>query len=110
LAGSVRAASGQAIRIPRPPPGALIVARFDVSKRSLFARLLDKLFKPKGAPRVVLDGKAYRFIGGDAGQPHLLCMPASVGTREYGGGVCPGTIAFEGSGTVTIRFYAIGLR
>jgi hypothetical protein len=105
LIGSVPAPAGRSVAVPRPRQGQLIYASM-VLRHSLVDEFLAAMFKPP-SPSILLDGHSYRFVAATASGPLVLCVPRVVAPPEYGGGVCPSTIAVRGVEPIEFRFYTI---
>jgi hypothetical protein len=68
---SLSVARGETVRVPAGRPQEIVYARFHLH-RPFLRRVADALFKPTTTPRIVLDGRSYRFRPTTAGEPQVL--------------------------------------
>jgi hypothetical protein len=69
--GSLSVPPGESVDVPSGRADEIVYARFHLH-RPFFRRIADALFKPTQTPRIVLDGRSYRFRPTTAGDPQVL--------------------------------------
>jgi hypothetical protein len=82
---SVRVSRGREVRVPPAGPNEVVFARLHLH-RPFFTRVADALFKPTSTPKIVLDGRPFRFRPTTAGDPQVLRVPRSAGYAPAFGG------------------------
>jgi hypothetical protein len=69
--GSLSVSPGDSVDVPAGRADEIVYVRFHLH-RPFFRRIADALFKPTQTPKIVLDGRSYRFRPTTAGDPQVL--------------------------------------
>jgi hypothetical protein len=106
-AGSAVVDAGEAVPIPQPGAGEMVVASFEPDAEGAATRLAHVLLKDYSIFRVGVDGVDYRVPEALVGQPLLMAYP-DQGDRGLFAPFAFSTVSFGRSGTV--RFATVELR
>jgi hypothetical protein len=99
--------AGEAVPVPQPGAGEMVVASFEPDPEGAATRLAHLLLKDYSIFRVGVDGVDYRVPEALVGQPLLMAYP-DQGDRGLFAPFGFSTVSFDRSGTV--RFATVELR